>query len=211
MRAHGQVHAQPGEQERMDPDGGAMGPLCPIVRSKEHDGALRQCGKAASNARAQRGPLGPIASRPPSGSRQPALNGRDRLLPRCTALCAPHKKSLTPGQMSPKIGGLRVRLESMDAPAKGCIFSVTVLDHALPGVHRTAGFPHRHANQAALRSGRFHLCLRALRNAGHPHDLSQGDKNRGSVTFRAPCGRSGRPAEERYAGSKGYRGIRNRL
>jgi hypothetical protein len=99
-------------------------------------------------------------------------------------MCAPHKKTLTPGQMSPKIDKVRVRLEGLDAPAKGCIVSIAVLDHALPGLRRAVGFLYRHANQAALRPGGFRICLRSLRNAGHPDDLSQSDENRGCLTFK---------------------------
>jgi hypothetical protein len=77
---------------------------------------------------------------------------------------------------------------ALDAPTKGCIFSVAVLDHALPGLHRTAGVSNRHAHQAPLRSGRLHLRLRALRYAGHPHHLSQSNENRGRVSFPPRCG-----------------------
>jgi len=57
VRAHGQVHAQPGKQNRMDPDGGAMAALRQIVRSRECDCALQRFGAAASDAGSQRGPL----------------------------------------------------------------------------------------------------------------------------------------------------------
>src|SRR6266702_3803966 len=58
MRAHGQVHAQPGKQDRVDPDGGEMAPLCPTVRSRGLDCAFQQpLGEATSDTNPQLGSL----------------------------------------------------------------------------------------------------------------------------------------------------------
>jgi hypothetical protein len=114
------------------------------------------------------------------------------------AMCASHKKTLTLARMTPKIDMLVFGGGLLDAPATGCIFSVAVLDHALPGLHRTAGLPHRHTDQATLGSGRLHIRLRALWNAGHPNDLPQGDKDRGCVRLPATtCAPGCRRAQRR--------------
>jgi hypothetical protein len=111
----------------------------------------------------------------------------------CNAMCAPHKKTLTLAQMTPKIDKSAFGWRTLDATATGCIFSVAVLDHALPGLHWAAGVSHHHADQAAFRSGGFHLRLRAVRHPGHPHDISQSNKDRSGVRAAGGAMRTGSP------------------